>query len=33
MHIIKKYDADEAAQIYAAVKQFMNRLADAGLHE
>ncbi len=33
MHIVKKYDPDEAEQIFNAVKQFMMRIADAGLRE
>jgi hypothetical protein len=33
MHIVKKYVADEAMQIYICVKQFMMRLARAGFSE
>lgn len=33
MHIVKKYAADEAMQIYNSVKQFVTRLAEAGFSE
>lgn len=33
MHIVKKYGSDESEQIYSSVKQFMIRLAEAGLSE
>jgi hypothetical protein len=33
MHIVKKYTADEASQIYDCVKQFIIRLAGAGFSE
>lgn len=33
MHIVKSYSPEEALHVYLAVKQFMTRLADAGLSE
>lgn len=33
MHIVKNYNSDEAMQIYGCVRQFMMRIADAGLSE
>jgi hypothetical protein len=33
MHIVKSYGGEEAVQVYGCVKQFMTRLADAGLSE
>jgi len=33
VHVERTYEADEAEQIYLSAKQFMNRLADAGLAE
>ncbi len=33
MHIVKNYSQDEAVRIYGCVKQFMVRLAEAGLHD